>query len=406
MKTKKKYTRKQIVRTISFVIIGCILFYYFYNLFLNSTSAGYKTQVATNASLSDGVAVKGIAVREEVKISGSKTQNVNYMVQSGTKVSKKSPIAKAYPTAKDITVINQIEELNEQIAALENLQTKASSSSANQEGISRPVYDSINKLNNTLDSGSLNQLPSSKQNLSNELNTRDKKLGVVMDYTEKINKLKSQRSELQKSVKQPSQTLYAPESGYFVSYTDGFEDVITPKNIGSYDVKKLTDLLESKTVNTDYKVVGKMIIDYRWQYVCIIDSKSAEDYETGMKMTLDFPTEDVSRIPVTISKVKREGDQALLVLDADYLTADIAAIRNQEAELSFTHYEGLRVPSSALRIQDGQKGVYVLELGEPVFKKINILYQNDKYMIIEMNTGTTAEEKEYLKLYDEVIINS
>lgn len=401
-----KINKKKLTQGLAVLLIGSFLFYYFLNFFFKSATPRYKTQAAMSATMSDGVAVKGIAVRNEKVISGSKSANVNYLVESGTKISKKAPIAKAYPTSKDITVINKINELNIQIAALLDLQNKTTSVSPNHEGVSKPIYDAVAQVNDNLAQGSVRDMQSSKQNLTNTLNARDKKLGIVLDYTKQINALKLERSKLMADIKQPTHTIYAPASGYFVSYTDGFENAVTPQNIEQFTIPKLNELLEKQTVKTDYKVIGKMIMDYRWQFICTVDSKKSEEYSVGMKMKLNFPTENVGSVPVKISKIQREADQTLLILDADYLTASIALIRNQEAELSMYEYEGLRVPVEALRMKDGEKGVYVLKTGYSTFKRVEILYQNEQYMIVRMNSSDPNDpNKEYLKLYDEVILN-
>ena len=62
-------------------------------------------------------------------------------------------------------------------------------------------------------------------------------------------------------------------------------------------------------------------------------------------------------------------------------------------------YGGLRVSRSALRFNDDQeRGVFVVVGGKLVFKKINVEYWGDDYLIC-----TQEDDGDYLKLYDRIV---
>ena len=62
-------------------------------------------------------------------------------------------------------------------------------------------------------------------------------------------------------------------------------------------------------------------------------------------------------------------------------------------------YGGLRVSRSALRFnEDQERGVYVVVSGKLVFKKINVEYWGDDYLIC-----TQEEDGDHLKLYDRIV---
>jgi hypothetical protein len=73
--------------------------------------------------------------------------------------------------------------------------------------------------------------------------------------------------------------------------------------------------------------------------------------------------------------------------------------RALSAKLIFDEYQGIRVPRSALRFQGDDKGVYVM-LGKDIsFKKINVIYEGDDFVLSE-NTSN----EEYLLLYDQILL--
>lgn len=74
-------------------------------------------------------------------------------------------------------------------------------------------------------------------------------------------------------------------------------------------------------------------------------------------------------------------------------------MRTQKSEISFASYRGLKVRADALRFQDGEPGVYVVNGAGVRFKKLDILFYGDGYVLSRQRT-----EDGYLALYDEMVI--
>lgn len=199
-------------------------------------------------------------------------------------------------------------------------------------------------------------------------------------------------------------TIKAPDSGYFINYTDGYETLITFDNYKKFDLDELKDLIAKEDIKSEGTPIGKIIKDYRWRYICVVPTKEAEQYTIGGRAHLGFPTALLDTVPSKILEVKKYGEESIVVFELDYLTPEIATIRNQPVNIGFYEYDGIRIDSSALRFNEqGEKGVYILVPGhnEPQFRKIDVIFQTDKYMVVEQN----LTKEGYLKLYDEVIID-
>jgi hypothetical protein len=89
----------------------------------------------------------------------------------------------------------------------------------------------------------------------------------------------------------------------------------------------------------------------------------------------------------------------VVVLSCDRLDEALVESRVQSAELIFDEYQGLKVPRSAIRFQGDQKGVYVILGKDVTFKKINVIYEGDDYVLSE-NTSN----EDYLLLYDQILL--
>ena len=77
-------------------------------------------------------------------------------------------------------------------------------------------------------------------------------------------------------------------------------------------------------------------------------------------------------------------------------------LRQQSAEIVFTSYSGLRVPKSAVRVENGQTGVYILEGTLAKWKPITILHDTGESYVVTLDTSSTNN----LWPGDELIINA
>ena len=81
---------------------------------------------------------------------------------------------------------------------------------------------------------------------------------------------------------------------------------------------------------------------------------------------------------------------------------NVTLLRQQSAEIVFTSYSGLRVPKSAVRVENGQTGVYILEGTLAKWKPITILHDTGESYVVTLDTSSTNN----LWPGDELIINA
>ena len=81
---------------------------------------------------------------------------------------------------------------------------------------------------------------------------------------------------------------------------------------------------------------------------------------------------------------------------------NVTLLRQQSAEIVFASYSGLRVPKSAVRVENGQTGVYILEGTLAKWKPITILHDTGESYVVTLDTSSTNN----LWPGDELIINA
>jgi hypothetical protein len=112
---------------------------------------------------------------------------------------------------------------------------------------------------------------------------------------------------------------------------------------------------------------------------------------------------------MTLSKVitQTDTDEIVLVFSTKTIPADLDFTRRQPISVVKENYSGLRVSASAVRVVDGQRGVFVLDGNTVIFKKIEVLHEeNGTYICAfpdEKNLSYVSPTE--ISLYDLIIVS-
>ena len=233
------------------------------------------------------------------------------------------------------------------------------------------------------------------------LSKREISRGDVSGYETRIAALRSRLSELQTMLSGDVTDIYADGTGYFVSHVDGYEGKLSTADSGSITADQIDDIISEPDLGKSSGAVGKLIADYRWRVAAVIDSEQLFGCYEGSTVTLRVrsdPTPIEAEI-VSITDSGRGDGTSVYVFECDTLTSSVVSGRTAQFKYIVNSYGGLRVSRSALRFNDDQeRGVFVVVGGKLVFKKINVEYWGDDYLIC-----TQEDDGDYLKLYDRIV---
>jgi len=124
--------------------------------------------------------------------------------------------------------------------------------------------------------------------------------------------------------------------------------------------------------------------------------------KTGRIYTLSFQYSSVGDIPARVAEIKSDetSDEVVVIFSVERLNPEIALLRNENVTIKFYNYSGIKVDRSSLRLVNGELGVYI-KYGDVVkFRKINIIYETEDYIV----SGLTDSGDSYLSMYDEIIV--
>ncbi len=360
----------------------------------------HDTQEAVLCTINEDISFEGIIVRNEKQMTYSGSGVIKYSYPDGSKVSAGSTVAQVYDSYDDVLAEEKLASLDEQIALLQKAQNPGTTDYVQPESINRRIDEQYKKILACSAEGDLSDLPSIKNDMSLIMNIYNIISGRSDNYNSRITQLQNEKYKLGSSARVKSE-ITAPENGYFVSYCDGYEDRLNKDNIEQLSQQDIEDIIngaQSAADSVPSGCIGKMFDDYTALITGVINSDPRVVNDASLRLMLDSSS-TVYDVKVVSVRSAGESGKDIVVLSCDTLDDAMVSRRIRGMQLIFDEYSGIKVPRSAIRFRDDQKGVYVI-LGQDItFKKIDVIYEGDDY-VISKNTS----DEEYLLLYDQILL--
>ena len=180
---------------------------------------------------------------------------------------------------------------------------------------------------------------------------------------------------------------------------DGYEDIASADYFKNLSYSDGYDILMHPKEDAENNY-GKMITDYKWSLCTYVTPQQAENLYEGQKVKLSLDSEQTQYHTVTVESLTPKDDMVLVVLKSTTMNKQAATARIVDCEILFSQYRGIKVPKNAIRIVDGQMGVYVKFSKLVIFKKVDPVYQDDNYVILPLE----MDESNEVELYDDIIV--
>lgn len=360
----------------------------------------HDTEEAVLCDISENIPFQGVIVRDETIVTYDGEGVLDYLYADGSKVSVDNPIAEVYSSEDAIAAKHKAEKLNSRIDDLERAQNPGTTNYVQPETLKSKIDDQYRQLLTYSQERDFESAVKLKSDMSVVINIYNIITDISKNYDSKISQLESTASQLEAQAGTPD-VINAPETGYFVSYCDGYEDSLSVEFLSSITQQEIEDVINNASSDesgSPENAIGKMFDDYSCSIVGVVESDKR--IIEGDTLQIMFSTSN-NVYDVTVESVRQaeEDGKSIIVLSCDRLDETLVQSRVQSVELIFEEYHGIKVPRKAIRFQGEQKGVYVILGNEITFKKIDVIYEGDDFMISE-NTS----DEEYLLLYDQILL--
>lgn len=388
---------KSYFTVIVWVLLAAIAAYFAYNV-VSSLYAPLMTTSVTQFEAGAGYYASGFVVREE-KVVTSPYETTVIGCAEGAHVAANDVLATGYRSADAKTRQTRIDELQAQLEQLQYAWS-AAASVYDQAALDAQIAAELAKLSEYLARRDMN----SASDLSPELKglilrrTGDAEDGEALQA--RIEALSAELETLQAQSSSDTKDILATNAGTFSAAVDGYETVLTPQTLMQMTVAEFETLTPQEV---EPGAIGRVITSATWYYACVVPAGELTAVEAGDSATLTFARDYYQPIEMRVAQVgNNEAGSRLLILSSDRALHNITLLRQQSAEIVFASYAGLRVPKTAVRVENGQTGVYILEGTLAKWKPITILHDTGESYVVQMDTSSTGN----LWPGDELILNA
>ena len=388
---------KSYFTVILWILLAAIAAYFGYKV-VSSLYAPLMTATVTPYEAGAGYYASGFVVREEELLYSQYGTTVLNCAE-GAHVAANDTVATGYRSEDAKTRQTRIDELSGQIEQLQYAWS-AVSSVYDQAALDADIAGDLAQLSRYLALRDMNSVSDLSPELKGLILRRTGSDSDSGSLQARISTLQAELETLEAQSAGDTSAILAGKAGTFSAAVDGYESVLTPERLMEMTVAEFESVQPDET---DANAIGRLVTSATWYYACVVPASELSGVEEGDRATLTFARDYYQ--PVTMRVARLGGNEAgsrLLVLSSDRALQNVTLLRQQSAEIVFTSYSGLRVPKSAVRVENGQTGVYILEGTLAKWKPITILHDTGESYVAALDTSSTDN----LWPGDELIINA
>ena len=412
---------KTAVKNVALLLLMAFLVIYAFFQILPTFTQNITTETALLVSVYDTCKTTGYIFRSEQLVEKSTGGVTVTLVKDGERVSKGQIFANVYSDSSSAGLQEQINAIDRKIDILSKSVVDTDLYVTDITKTDQAIDKDFDTLFSTVSAGDLSDVLTIEKSLLVNMNKKTLITNMNNGYHSEIASLQNERNALQSRIRSVSKSLYAASSGYYYGDVDGYENVFTPDKLNDLTLASFRELTshEAETSLSSH-TAGKIVTDFVWHLVCEADKYSAAGFTVGSYYKIRFPSfsEEMVTMKLVNAVSVTSDDTALLVFRGNTAPENFPYLRTQEADIIGQSHTGLAVSKKAVRIVDGQKGVYILDGDIVRFRLIEILFEEeDSYIVapekpVPDEADANTEDVEisdrpvykYLSLYDNVIV--
>ncbi len=377
---------------LSAVLCLVLIVYIIYHL-TGGMRTDIETMPATYVTIESTYTTGVTLLRSEEIVYSPVNGDVSYLYDDGDKVAINSAVAEIFPYTGSYEIRHRIVEIDRAIRLLESSNMSDAEKRTDTASTDVKIRNYLYDLLDATDGGNASYGEVISEDLLIQLNRRRIITKSVINFNKQIQDLKAEKAALSASLPQSESTVTTGYAGYFYSSIDGYENILSSKDIASMTYGEYLELssLKSEEMTEGEKghPIGKIVTDYLWYVACEVDISELHNYDTGKSYQITFPYNNDTALSMKLYRILSEAgsETAVLLFETGVLPDNFNYLRHQTVQIIKESYAGCRVPVSAVRVVNDKPGVYVLQGSKVVFKQIDPVYEQDGYIISALNTS-------------------
>jgi len=298
----------------------------------------------------------GVVLRDEDIVDVEEFSKADYYVAEGAEVVRGELVASAYSLAYNDKTINALYEIRQEIKAYQ------------EDTLLKDIVNvELKTINNSIEQKSLDIRNCVLGKTDTDLLVLERELAMLMDEKEAylasavkpdehLNELYEKKEELESRIEAARTDLYAESSGVISFYFDGLESFFSIKNIDSYDVNEIenvilgNDLEQYQNNNVEYPLY-KVVNSARW-YIVVTSDRNIEEFNKHTYFTMIFDQNTEKQYTGELLGKRIYGNGYVYTFEFTEDIDQMLDARVVRIEM-YNAFEGLMVPAAAVQIEEG-----------------------------------------------------
>lgn len=376
--------KRSSIKKTFFGIIFVLIFFYSLHIIYKKIYINVSTETIMAVTLDDVIDCKSIVIRDEDIVYGENQKFLKYCVDNGERISKDDIIAKCFDSQENAMYSIEFDNIKNELESFQKVSLN-DNSSRNASFISKEINNEIRNISLKYE---YLDIYKNRKKITTLLNERQNILGNGNIFSKRMEYLRSRKSELEKTINFQAQNIFSPYAGSFVSKVDGYEKALNFDNIKKFEYNDMVYENITKSKSDESNTIGKIIKSTKWYLLCYVSEDQMYNIQENMEVSTKFACES-DYIPTKIERVikGKNGQDSLVILSCEYMDNKLCFTRFENVFIKKSSYFGFKIPKDSLKLYEDNgtlyKGIYVKNGANLVFKKIDILYSGDNFVIAE-----------------------
>lgn len=383
------------------VVILAIVVYLIFSAW-NGLRDPYSFVIVYADTMEESVDTKGWVVRSEELIPGGGNGLLQLKRNEGEKVARGATIAIVYENEDYVDNQEELLRTKSDLTALQYATYDGSPSGSALEG---QTMAALSKLRTDASSGDYTSLSETTETYRKLVLRREYLVSsdAAQQMTAAASVLYEKYDSLQ-SYQTGATEITAAQSGMFSSYLDGYESLLSPDSLVSLLPSELAAFSEL-TPKVSESGLGKLVTDPTWYFAALLPGEYARTLSPGQSVEIYYTALSKS-LPMEVESIGEvQDDQVVVVFISSENETDAGELRQESGRLILESEEGILIPKEALRVADGENGVYVSSGYTAAFRPVKILAENEDHYLVKADPKDETDTR-ILRSGDEVILAS
>lgn len=397
---------KHVVRAIMLLLfLGAAAYFavYAYHIFFG----GYETATVYNYTGQSTLPAEGYLVREETVLSdGGSLEEI--VVAEGENVALGDVVARVYRSENALEQHRRLEALETELERLEYIRSRGTEESDAMR-LNGEIVTAMTDLKASAARQDFTNLDDRVESLQDLIFRRDFTYSTSSTLSQQIDAVEEQIAELRSATESAVSTVYSPAAGIFSGLVDGYESCLTIDALTDLTPVALRELAGNQT-EVSGQELGKVITSFRWYYAAVMSQDVTKHLSSGDTATVNFEgSTGAQKMTVQSISAADENGKVAVVFVSNRNLSSTTLLREQNVDVAYGTYEGLRIPARALRAdqQTGQLGVYRISGAQAQWVPVELIFTGSDYYLVRSVTEenmSQLQEAERLKPGDEVLV--